>query len=270
MRPLTIFRLPKRFQLLKTFAITFLFISGIVRIVLYFLSFEYFTFHPVHLFQIFGIGFFFDIGALSYFLALYACYLLLVPKKYIGSKIDRIITKFTYGFLLFLLLFSFLAEIPFWQEYQRRYNFIAVDYLLYTYEVLENIHQSFPLPALLILIATLLSHRVHSLLPNDNSHIAPLFKIQMDFVSSTCSNFNRPVDIGHCSTCMCTIFKQKSSRTSTKTNWQNRACIHFFRHTKAMNWTSMNFIKQHLKNDHFTIARQHLKARNERYSRRFK
>ncbi|HAO14091.1 MAG TPA: sulfatase, partial [Tenacibaculum sp.] len=42
-----------------------------------------------------------------------------------------------------------MGEIPFWQEYHRRYNFIAVDYLLYTYEVVQNIHESYPLPLLI-------------------------------------------------------------------------------------------------------------------------
>ena len=111
-------RLPKRFQLLKTFAITFLLLSGIIRIVLYVLSLEHITFDVVRLFKIFSIGFFFDIGALSYCLALYACYLLVIPHKLIGSKLDRIITKFSYGFFLFfspLFIFSrnsFLARIP--------------------------------------------------------------------------------------------------------------------------------------------------------------
>lgn len=44
------------------------------------------------------------------------------------------------------MYFSLLAEIPFWDEFGVRFNFIAVDYLIYTYEVVENINQSYPLP----------------------------------------------------------------------------------------------------------------------------
>jgi phosphoglycerol transferase MdoB-like AlkP superfamily enzyme len=155
MLQITFFKIPKRFQLLKTFAITFITFSFIVRVLLYFLSFQYIDFSLTNLFKIFGIGFCYDIGALSYFLFAYVLYLLLIPQKKIGCKLDRIATKFFYGFFLFLIIFSFLAEIPFWREYQRRYNFIAVDYLLYTYEVIENIHQSFPLPALMMIIVLL-------------------------------------------------------------------------------------------------------------------
>ena len=38
-----------------------------------------------------------------------------------------------------------MAEIPLWDEFGVRFNFIAVDYLIYTYEVVENINQSYPL-----------------------------------------------------------------------------------------------------------------------------
>ena len=155
MLQITFFKIPKRFQLLKTFAITFITFSFIVRVLLYFLSFQYIDFSLINLLKIFGIGFCYDIGALSYFLFAYVLYLLLIPQKKIGCKLDRIATKFFYGFFFFLIIFSFLAEIPFWREYQRRYNFIAVDYLLYTYEVIENIHQSFPLPALIMIIVLL-------------------------------------------------------------------------------------------------------------------
>lgn len=157
MLDINFFKIPKRFQLLKTFAITFITLSFIIRILLYFLSIEYIDFSIPNLFKVFGIGFFYDIGALSYLLFAYVFYLLLIPKKKIGCKLDRITTKFFYGFFLFLIIFSFLAEIPFWNEYQRRYNFIAVDYLLYTYEVIENIHQSFSLPLLILIIFLLVT-----------------------------------------------------------------------------------------------------------------
>ncbi|MEE9408444.1 MAG: LTA synthase family protein [Polaribacter sp.] len=113
-------------------------------------------FSIINLIKIFSIGLFYDIGSLCYFLALYVVYLFFVPTKFHGSKLDKIITKFSYGLFLFIIIFSFLSEIPFWQEYQRRYNFIAVDYLLYTYEVIENIHQTFPLPFLIGVIVIIL------------------------------------------------------------------------------------------------------------------
>ncbi len=143
---------PTRFSLLKTFSITYISIAFFVRLLLYTIAFSTFDFSILRLGKILGLGLLFDLGSLSYILAIYSVYLVLVPQKFYGSKIDRILTKTTYNLLLFFLLFSFVAEIPFWLEYQRRFNFIAVDYLLYTYEVIQNIHQSFNLPLLIILL----------------------------------------------------------------------------------------------------------------------
>ena len=50
------------------------------------------------------------------------------------------------------MVFSFLAELAFWDEYQRRFNFIAVDYLLYTYEVVQNIRQSFHIEIIIVVL----------------------------------------------------------------------------------------------------------------------
>ncbi|MBO9199969.1 sulfatase-like hydrolase/transferase [Niastella sp. MAH-29] len=44
----------------------------------------------------------------------------------------------------FLLLFNSISEYFFWNEFSTRYNFIAVDYLIYTNEVLGNIRESYP------------------------------------------------------------------------------------------------------------------------------
>jgi phosphoglycerol transferase MdoB-like AlkP superfamily enzyme len=46
---------------------------------------------------------------------------------------------------IFLLLFNAVSEVFFWLEFSSRYNFIAVDYLVYTTEVLGNIRESYPL-----------------------------------------------------------------------------------------------------------------------------
>jgi phosphoglycerol transferase MdoB-like AlkP superfamily enzyme len=44
----------------------------------------------------------------------------------------------------FLVLFNSISEYFFWNEFSTRYNFIAVDYLIYTTEVLGNIQESYP------------------------------------------------------------------------------------------------------------------------------
>ena len=60
---------------------------------------------------------------------------------------------FDFILLIFLLLFNAISEWFFWDEFSVRYNFIAVDYLVYTNEVLGNIRESYPIPAIIFIIA---------------------------------------------------------------------------------------------------------------------
>lgn len=56
-----------------------------------------------------------------------------------------------------LILFNGLCEYFFWNEFGVRYNFIAVDYLVYTNEVVGNIMESYPVvPMLAVLLAVTL------------------------------------------------------------------------------------------------------------------
>lgn len=48
-----------------------------------------------------------------------------------------------------IALFVSVAEILFWEEFESRFNLIAVDYLIYPTEVLGNIWESYPMPLLL-------------------------------------------------------------------------------------------------------------------------
>lgn len=69
---------------------------------------------------------------------------------------------------VFVLLFNCISEYCFWDEFGVRYNFIAVDYLVYTSEVIGNIFESYPMiPIILgvsafsVLITWLLLRRSH-------------------------------------------------------------------------------------------------------------
>ncbi|MCO5237669.1 MAG: sulfatase-like hydrolase/transferase [Chitinophagaceae bacterium] len=112
--------------------------------------------HVIPILRAFLTGLLFDLTAGLCFLAGYNIYLLLFPRRWIGSAADKILTYTCLAIVLFIMFFGLMAEIPFWDEFGVRFNFIAVDYLIYTYEVVENINQSYPLPliigALLLLI----------------------------------------------------------------------------------------------------------------------
>ena len=132
----------KRFSLLYSFISTYVLISFGIRISLYALSFDDIDFSLISIIKIFSLGFFFDLSVALFFSTIYYSYLLALPSKLVGSILDKVITYFLMGILLFISIFSFVAEFPFWEEFNTRFNFIAVDYLIYTYEVFENINQS--------------------------------------------------------------------------------------------------------------------------------
>ncbi|NKZ37766.1 sulfatase-like hydrolase/transferase [Oleiagrimonas citrea] len=68
------------------------------------------------------------------------------------SRTGRVVL---YGFctlLTFGLLFIAASEWTFWNEFSARFNFIAVDYLVYTREVVGNIEESYPVGLWLTII----------------------------------------------------------------------------------------------------------------------
>ena len=104
---------------------------------------------PRLLAMIFATGFFFDCVTFSYFAIPFALVLLLLPD---GARRSRYMRPFTYAVFFaatYFLLFDAAAEYFFFDEFGTRFNFIAVDYLVYTTEVVRNIQESYPLPRIL-------------------------------------------------------------------------------------------------------------------------
>ena len=146
-----------RFSLLAAFTLLYLSLSFFVRVALLSLSFRDLSFSFIEILKAFGMGFLFDLTVALSFVMLYNLYLLLFPKKWAGSWFDKIFTYFYFVVVLFIVFFSLMAEFPFWEEFGVRFNFIAVDYLIYTYEVVSNINESYPLPIIIITLFVLVA-----------------------------------------------------------------------------------------------------------------
>ena len=145
-----------RFSTLLSVLCLYIFLSFVIRIVLLIWSVKDLDLNPIHILRAFFTGFVFDLTMGSLFLALYAIYLLVFPKRWIGFLFDQCFTYFYLTLIFIIIYFSLLAEIPFWDEFGVRFNFIAVDYLIYTYEVVENINQSYPLPEIGVVLVGLI------------------------------------------------------------------------------------------------------------------
>jgi len=98
-------------------------------------------------------GLWFDVVTASFFLLPFVFYHLLWPAQKHGGTGDRRTDAVMRFIFTGAILFDLVAEHLFWTEFTTRFNFIAVDYLVYTQEVIQNIVESYPLNWLLTGIA---------------------------------------------------------------------------------------------------------------------
>ncbi len=145
-----------RFAVLFSILSLYILFSTLIRIGFLFWSSKDLDFNLFYILRAFFTGFCYDFAVGTLFLLLYSIYLLIFPKRWIGSRFDKIFTYVYLAIVLLIIYFSLLAEIPFWDEFGVRFNFIAVDYLIYTYEVISNINESYPLPLIIFVLVALI------------------------------------------------------------------------------------------------------------------
>jgi len=141
--------LNSRFGGILLLYLVFISISLISRTVLLSMSFKDISFNPMNIIWSYGAGLFMDTVAYSYFMIPFVLFLMFVSDRIFNSPFHRNFAYVAYFIAFFILLFNGVSEFFFWEEFGVRYNFIAVDYLVYTTEVLGNIKESYPLPALI-------------------------------------------------------------------------------------------------------------------------
>ncbi|MGF6557652.1 phosphoglycerol transferase MdoB-like AlkP superfamily enzyme [Pseudomonas sp. S30_BP2TU TE3576] len=105
--------------------------------------------------SVFGIGLLYDLGFIAYAALPMGLYLLLCPPALWRSRGHRWFLQGLLTVSLFAMLFTSVAEWLFWDEFGVRFNFIAVDYLVYSDEVLNNLLESYPIGTLLSILAVL-------------------------------------------------------------------------------------------------------------------
>lgn len=99
--------------------------------------------------SIFTIGVLNDLAYLVYAALPLTLFVLLCPRRLWVSRFNRWLLQGVLAVSIYAMLFTAVAEWLFWDEFGVRFNFIAVDYLVYSDEVLNNILESYPIGALL-------------------------------------------------------------------------------------------------------------------------
>ncbi len=125
------------------------------RIALLVFSAASFDFTFRNLIGVITIGIFFDLVNASYFVLPLLVFLWLMPERVYQKKWNRVVLFSLFFLFTSVLLFNAAAEGFFWDEFNTRFNFIAVDYLVYTTEVIGNIRQSYPIEWIIVAILTL-------------------------------------------------------------------------------------------------------------------
>ncbi|MCU7940753.1 MAG: hypothetical protein KZQ74_12955 [gamma proteobacterium symbiont of Bathyaustriella thionipta] len=101
---------------------------------------------------LFAIGWLYDTAFYWYASIPLIFVLWLTPEKIWHSKVFQLLMKFWVIISIYILCFIVVSEFIFWDEFQVRFNFISVDYLVYRKEVMDNIQESYPVFTLLILM----------------------------------------------------------------------------------------------------------------------
>ncbi len=149
--------LRQRFRPLLWFGVLFVGVAFLVRLILLVK-----TRHevPPNLGQwlyLFLVGFGYDLVTYIYFAWPLLLVLWLLPRRaYLSRWGHRGMIGLCFV-LAFAVLYPGAAELVFWGEFSARFNFIAVDYLVYTHEVVGNIRESYPIGtwSVLLLLGTL-------------------------------------------------------------------------------------------------------------------
>ncbi len=105
--------------------------------------------------RLYATGLGYDLGFGFYAALPLALYLLLCPRRTWQQRWHRGLLHGVVAVSLFAMLFTAVAEWLFWDEFGVRFNFIAVDYLVYSDEVLNNILESYPIYPLLAALAVI-------------------------------------------------------------------------------------------------------------------
>lgn len=135
----------RRLGLIPFISVTFLLASAIIRGLLAVMTPTGAGLTLPLLLKAAATGFAFDLATLAYALLPIAAYLLLVPRRFATHRWHVLLVHLLFLLFVAVLIFDGCAEYLFFDEFGTRFNFIAIDYLIYTREVVANIRESYSL-----------------------------------------------------------------------------------------------------------------------------
>ena len=140
---------PGPFAAAGTVLLTFLVVSLLTRIGLASFNGEAVEFLPWRMAGWLVIGTLYDLATAVFWLLPFAIVAWLWPARRARRALGIVLLALG-AVACAMLTLSSVSEFVFWNEFTSRFNFIAVDYLIYTREVIGNIRESYPMTPILI------------------------------------------------------------------------------------------------------------------------
>jgi phosphoglycerol transferase MdoB-like AlkP superfamily enzyme len=144
-----------RFRIVALILVAYLAFNTLLRLGLLAFNGDWALLAPAHLLPIVGIGFVFDLAAACWWLPPFALIAAFWPDGARSQRALVAVLGVLSGLTFAVWAFVGASEFVFWNEFASRFNFIAVDYLIYTREVIGNIRESYDLRPLFAGIAVI-------------------------------------------------------------------------------------------------------------------
>lgn len=129
---------------LAIIAVTYGIVSLFLRLILWWIFGRDAGITITHLPAILGLGIINDLLELVYLFAPLTLLLLILPPRWLKKDFMIRLTGIAFYLLLFGFLYLQAVEFFFFDEFDSRFNLIAVDYLMYPNEVFINLWESYP------------------------------------------------------------------------------------------------------------------------------
>ncbi|MEQ1776464.1 MAG: LTA synthase family protein, partial [Burkholderiales bacterium] len=139
-----------RFMLAALLIGAYAFISLAMRIVLSVRALMAGQLSPAEIPRILAVGLGYDAIVALYITAAFIVWLTLLPERWFQRRWHRALIWAGFAITFFGLIYLGAAEYFFFDEFDSRFNFVAVEYLIYPHEVFINIWQSYPVAQVLV------------------------------------------------------------------------------------------------------------------------
>jgi len=142
-----------RYGLVVRFALVHLAVAGMTRIALALKALAAGQVPANALPAVFAIGTGYDLVTSLYLCLPFTAYLLLLPENWYRSRLHRAMLWVGMYLAVFGICYLAAVELFFFDEFNARFNYVAVEYLIYPHEVFVNIWQSYPVARAMIAAA---------------------------------------------------------------------------------------------------------------------